>query len=227
MSLEVEHIAKHYGNKIIFDDFSLQFPEHQITTILGPSGCGKTTLLNLLAGHIPADGGDTGSFNHQEISYIYQEPRLLPWKTVLENIEFVLHAGHSNEIAEQIALEYVEMMELTAFSGYYPAKLSGGMKQRVSLARAFAYPSEIILMDEPFNSLDLKLKETLMKAFLDLWKRDNRTVIYVTHDIDEALQMGHRICILSLPPVKVIRVFDLGLPGFDPFAIKREIIDLL
>ena len=189
MNLDVKHIDKAWGELVIYRDFSVSFPQNQISSIVGPSGCGKTTLLNMMAGTIRPDQGSLDEFSNKSVSVIFQEPRLLPWKTVQENLIFVLREHFSMHRCQAIADEYLDMVGLSDFARYYPAQLSGGMKQRVSMARAFAYPSEIILMDEPFRALDVKLKENLERSFVRLWETDKRTVIFVTHDIDEALQL--------------------------------------
>ena len=187
---ELKNIYKSFDGLEIFSDFSLRLKENCINCILGPSGCGKTTLLNLLAEIIIPDKGSIAGLPPR-VSYVFQEPRLLPWKTVRKNIEFVLRDHFSSDQVKERAEKYMELVELSRFAGYYPGRLSGGMKQRASLARAFSYDSSLILMDEPFNSLDYKLKKTLGKALLRLWEEEKRTVVYVTHDIDEAVGFGH------------------------------------
>jgi NitT/TauT family transport system ATP-binding protein len=218
---ELQHIYKDYDGLEIFSDFSLKLEENRINCILGPSGCGKSTLLNMLAEIItPVKGSITGLPSH--ISYVFQEPRLLHWKTVRKNIEFVLK-DHlpSKEVKERVE-KYLKLVELDAFGNYFPSKLSGGMKQRASLARAFSYDSGLILMDEPFNSLDYKLKKTLGAAFLRLWEEDKRTVVYVTHDIDEAVEFGHYIFVLAGPPVKIVKRIESK-----EFSNKLELKELI
>ncbi|MFO7827539.1 MAG: ABC transporter ATP-binding protein [Bacteroidales bacterium] len=207
MSLQIKHLYKTFDDITLFKDFNIDIKEHTISCILGPSGCGKTTLLNMISNTIQPDSGEFNGFNDKDISYIFQEPRLLPWKTVIENIAFVLDESLSEAEKETIAARYSQLVELDKFNNFYPSKLSGGMKQRVAIARAFSYPSDIILMDEPLKALDLKLKLTLMKSFRRLWQTDKRTVIFVTHDIDEALLLGNDIYVFSKAPVEIKKKF--------------------
>ena len=207
MKMELKNIVKSYGELEIFKDFSISFISGSINCILGPSGCGKTTLLNIMNGSVLPGSGNRGDFSKLCFSYVFQEPRLLPWKTVKENIAFVLKERMSDDSLQQRLDEYLTLVQLEKFSDYYPSRLSGGMKQRVSLARAFSYDSDIILMDEPFKALDYKLKNNLIEQFVNLWEKDKRTVIFVTHDVDEVLQIGHQMFLFSNPPVKVIEQF--------------------
>ncbi len=201
MSLAIRHLKKSYPQIAVFEDFSLTLRENMITCILGPSGIGKTTLLNIITGISPPDSGDISDFSNKTFSYIFQEPRLLKWKTVYENINFVLRDIYPLQKSHEISEKYIDIVGLSEFRHYYPGQISGGMEQRVSIARAFAYPSDILIMDEPFKSLDHKLKKTLMGAFIQLWESDKRTVISVTHDSEEAAYIGNDIFILeeSLP----------------------------
>jgi len=200
MLISIKDLDKNYHGKPVFDKFNIEFESNQIACLLGPSGCGKTTLLNIISGLVKADSGEISGFNHHSISYLFQEPRLLPWKTVWDNIGFVLKEKLQNRKVDKIIEEYVRLVGLWDYRHYYPNQLSGGMKQRVAIARAFAYPSEILLMDEPFKGLDPKLKSDLIKAFLDLWETDKRTVVFVTHEIDEAIAIGQSIYVLSERP---------------------------
>jgi len=224
--LHASHIYKSWGTQVIYHDFSVSFPEGQITSILGPSGCGKTTLLNILDGsHIP-ERGEIQDFLNKRISVIFQDPCLLPWMSTLANIEFVLLDQFNKRKSRSLALEYLEMMGLVEFQSYYPSQLSGGMKQRVAMARAFAFPSEIILMDEPFRAMDVKLKDNLIVEFLKLWRKDKRTVIFVTHDINEALKLGSLIYVFSKPEVMIAGVFKNNEIA-DKAELTSKIIELL
>lgn len=207
MKLELQHIYKNYGDLEIFRDFSMNFIPGNINCILGPSGCGKTTLLNILNGSLQADSGDISDFASLRASYVFQEPRLLPWKTVKENIAFVLKEKFEEAELQHRLKEYISIVQLEKFADYYPSALSGGMKQRVSLARAFSFDYDIMFLDEPFKALDNKLKYHLIEEFLSLWEKDKKTLIFVTHDVDEALQIGHHLFILSNPPVQTSEYF--------------------
>lgn len=213
MTIAVQALTKSFGTLSVLKNFNLDFSYHHITCILGPSGAGKTTLLNVLSGLVPPDSGQVLGLNGEAVSYLFQEPRLLPWKTVRDNFDFVLTDPYPDP-AERSAVisRYLALVELQDFANYYPAQLSGGMKQRVAIARAFAYPSKLLLMDEPFKALDMQLKYSLMADFIELWQKDKRTVICVTHDLEEALYLGDRICVFSSLPARVHKEFSIDLP---------------
>jgi NitT/TauT family transport system ATP-binding protein len=204
MSLLIKDLHKAYKGFVLFRDFSITFPEERITCILGPSGCGKTTLLNIIGKTVVPDSGSLAGFEDRQFSFIFQEPRLLPWKTVGGNIEFVLDRSMPAGVRKERAMNLAGLVELEKFVEYYPSQLSGGMRQRVSIARAFAPPSDIILMDEPLGGLDVALKQNMIRWFTQLWETDRRTVIFVTHDIDEALFLGDEIVVFSHPPVQIL-----------------------
>ncbi len=226
MRLEIRSLYKNFDTVTLFSDFSVSFQEGTITCILGPSGCGKTTLLNIIGGITEPESGQMTGFMEKTISYIFQDPRLLPWKTVEENIEFVLGRDMAAEQRKKISRQLIKLMELEDFAAYYPSKLSGGMRQRVSIARAFAYPSDIILMDEPLKGLDIKLKLNLIRIFSRMWQTDKRTVVFVTHDVDEALLLGSDIIVLSRPPAQIILKKRIDLP-YEKRSLESEYLKKL
>ncbi|MFA7672686.1 MAG: ABC transporter ATP-binding protein [Clostridia bacterium] len=197
--LSIKNLTKSYGDNEVLKDFSLGIEEHLITCILGKSGSGKTTLLNILSSLIDEYKGDVTDFRDKSFSYIFQESRLISWYDVYRNLEFVMHKKDDNAI-----MKCLKMVDMEAYTASYPSELSGGMAQRVSIARAFLEKSDILLMDEPFKGLDPTQKNDIVERFMQLWKEDKRTVVYVTHDIDEALYIGNDIVIIGEKPAKVI-----------------------
>ncbi|MBI9098719.1 MAG: ABC transporter ATP-binding protein [Spirochaetaceae bacterium] len=212
MSLNLHNISVNFGNLSVLKDVSMKFETGAISVVLGPSGCGKTTILNLLTSMVKAQTGKLEGVGGHNFSYLFQEPRLLPWLTVKSNLKFVLGEIESKEKREQLCSRFLEMTDLSDFSDWYPGKLSGGMKQRVAIARAFAHPSDIILMDEPFQALDLKLKLSLINQFISLWKGEKRTVVLVTHDIHEAITLADKIFVLSEKPASIVDSFNIEEP---------------
>ena len=212
MDIQIKNLTKEYGRLKVYENFSLSVPEQKVTCILGPSGCGKTTLLNMISGLIKPDSGEFKGFNHQSISYLFQEQRLLPWKTVWQNIDFVIKDLYPKQQRAELIGRYLKMVNLVDFKHYKPNQLSGGMKQRVSIARAFVFPSDILLMDEPFKGLDMELKISVLNSFINLWQQDLRTVIFVTHDIDEALYLGDKIHLLGGLPSRVKQTVNIPIP---------------
>jgi NitT/TauT family transport system ATP-binding protein len=208
MSLKLENISKSYPDRLILDRFSLEFKPGSITCLFGPSGCGKTTLLKLMSGLSTVDSGSVSGFAEEKISFIFQETRILPWKTVLENVMFPLVDKFSRKQATDIARKFIRLVGLEKEEEFFPYQLSGGMKQRVSIARAFAFPGTLVLMDEAFQNLDIKLKNSILDAFLNIWKEDGRTVIFVTHDIEEAIKLGQQIIFLNNSPLQIIRLVN-------------------
>jgi len=180
----------------------------------------------MISGTLKPDQGTFTGFDGKVQSYIFQEPRLLPWKTVEQNLAFVLNHIEDTETKEKLIKQFLRLVELDKYSHYYPSQLSGGMKQRVAIARAFAYPSDIILMDEPLKTLDFKLKQTLMKAFGKLWQLDKRTVLFVTHDVEEALTLGNDIYLFSKQPVTIKQKFTINTPIAERSIDSDELVQL-
>lgn len=202
----VRNISKSYNDLVVLDDITIEFEEFKTTAILGPSGCGKTTLLNIAAGLDQADSGSVEGFLYEKLSFVFQEDRLIPWRTVGDNIRFVLKGKIGRDKIEWTVNRYLGQFGLKDYINYYPKKLSGGMKQRVGMLRAFAYPSDILLMDEPFRSLDIANKKASIDFLKELLACEMRTCILVTHDLDEAVELGDKIVILSDKPTQVKKV---------------------
>ncbi|NLW22841.1 MAG: ATP-binding cassette domain-containing protein [Tissierellia bacterium] len=208
MKYKVKNIVKYYGQLKVLDNISIDFAENKTTCILGPSGCGKTTLLNIIAGIIKPDSGKLVGFDGEDISFVFQEDRLIPWKNVRDNINFVLKGKMDRRKIESTVDKYLELVDLQEYKYYYPKNLSGGMRQRISILRAFAYPSNFLIMDEPFKSLDINNKQIVIQFFKKLRIAEKRTCILVTHDIEEALDLGDKIVIFSGRPARVKKVME-------------------
>lgn len=203
----VKHIKKSFGDLKVLNNISIDFTEGKITCILGPSGCGKSTLLNIISGIIKDYTGEVVGFEKQDMSFVFQEDRLIPWLTVYDNMKFVLKGKYPGDKLKEIISDYLLLVGMEDYHGFYPSDLSGGMKQRASIARALAYDGKIIIMDEPFKSLDIKNKMQLLKDFKDICKKTKSTAVLVTHDIDEAIEIGDQIYILSDKPSQVKHVW--------------------
>lgn len=186
--IELRNVTKRYGAQTVYEDFSLSLEEGKITCLLGASGCGKTTLLNMLAGLTPFEGEIVPA--GLRCSYIFQQPRLVPNLTVGGNLRLVCKD-------EERIVGMLARVGLSEKRNAYPAELSGGQAQRVSVARAFLHPAKLFLMDEPFSSLDTVLKIRLIGLFCELWREQSPTVVFVTHDAEEACMLAHRVLIFG------------------------------
>lgn len=198
--IKIKGLTVKYDDFTVIDQFTYDFKEHEITALCGPSGCGKTTLLNAVSGLIKSGGFINVS---DKLSYIFQEDRLLPWMTVYDNVAYVLKGLYDEETLKERILHYLKLVGLIQVKDHYPKSLSGGMKRRVSLARAFAYPSDVLLMDEPFKGLDKVLKDQIIRDFLLLWENDKRTVLMVTHDEAEVKAFSNRVLHLKGLPLEI------------------------
>ena len=208
------------GSNPIFEDLNVDVKPGEFVAILGPSGCGKTTLLNLLSGFFQSDAGQV-LLRGKEIQpedphfgYVFQSATLFPWLSAVENVEFGLRmSGKLNaEQRREKAIKYLSLVGLAGFEDYLPARLSGGMQQRVSLARTLVLEPHLLLMDEPFAALDAITRESMNDELLKLWDRLGQTVIFITHDIDEAIYLSDRVLVLNKPPGGIFRQLENKLP---------------
>jgi NitT/TauT family transport system ATP-binding protein len=209
--------------RLIIDRISLDIPSGQFVCVLGPSGCGKSTLLNALAGFVaPASGrirvdGERITAPGADRGVVFQDPTLFPWKTVIENVSLgPLLAGRGAAEAERIGRTLLSRVGLSARSDSFPKQLSGGMQQRVGIARALANNPRVLLMDEPFGALDAQTRSMMQRVLLDVWAGIAVTVLFITHDIDEAVILADRIVIMSASPGRVID--DIAVPLARPRA---------
>ena len=227
MSIILNQVSVRFSDLKVLENIEMSFQEGEISVVLGPSGCGKTTVLNLLTSMISPGKGAVTGLENRKFSYLFQEPRLLPWLTVEGNLKFVLDEIKSSDKKEELCNRFLQMTDLSDYKDWYPATLSGGMKQRVAIARAFAHSSDVILMDEPFQGLDLKLKLSLIDKFISLWKEERRTVVLVTHDIHEAVKLADQVYVFSEKPARIVDSFSLEekreerSPG-SPLYLKYE-----
>jgi NitT/TauT family transport system ATP-binding protein len=198
---------------------NLSIRENEFVSIIGPSGCGKTTLLKIIDGLISCDRGEISIDGKRVIgpgpdrAVVFQTFALLPWRTVLANVEFSLELRRlPKEECARTAREYLKRVGLADFENHYPHELSGGMQQRAGLARALAVNPMILLMDEPFGSVDAQTRQLLQEELLELWQRERKTVIFITHSMDEAVYLSDRVVVMTPRPGKVAEVLDVPLP---------------
>ncbi len=200
-------------------DVSFTVPEGKFICIIGPSGCGKTTLLRMISGLERPDRGKvligereiTGPV--REIGYIFQEPTLLPWRTVMKNVEFGLEvAGVSGPARREKARAALELVELQDFADFYPKEISGGMKQKVAMAMALVVEPKVLLMDEPFVALDCQTRNYMQAALLQIWEKAKKTVLFVTHNVEEAVFLGDEIICFTSRPAEIGKVLKVDIP---------------
>lgn len=207
------------GTLNVLDDLSFEIGVGEFVCLVGPSGSGKSTLLRILAGLLPANSGEL-SLHGQSIrgpqpgvSLVFQDPNLMPWRSALENIRLPLEIlGQANGAAEERAQAMVDLVGLRGFEGALPADLSGGMAQRVAIGRALVQDPDILLMDEPFGSLDALTRERMGEELLRIWDADHKTIVLVTHDINEAVYLADRVLVLSARPARLKLDLRIELP---------------
>ena len=219
MDLHLQNISHRYGDLEVLRDIDLDIKHGQIVCIIGPSGCGKSTLLRFIGGlERPSAGevlqiGETPASSLNPLTYIFQDFALLPWRTVEGNISLVLEDhGISKAQAAAIIDDVLERTKLSDFKTAWPRQLSGGMKQRVAIARALSVNPAVMLMDEPLSALDSQTRELLMGDLIELWTRERFTACYITHNLAEAVRLGHRIVVLSRRPGTIREIVDIDTP---------------
>ncbi|MSU90298.1 ATP-binding cassette domain-containing protein [Rhodobacteraceae bacterium 2CG4] len=236
-AVSVRHISKNYGPVEALRDLSLEFPRGQLTSLLGPSGCGKTTLLKIIAGLLEPTSGEI-EVNGRKVTgpgpdraFVFQDFALMPWANVIRNVGFGLEMrGVPTSEREAIAERYIRQVGLAGFEKSYPHELSGGMRQRVGLARALAVDAEVLLMDEPFSAVDEQTRRKFQEDLLGLVQNENKTFIFVTHSIEEAVYVSDQIAILLPRPSRVheiIRPSSFRNKGVDNIRRDPEYLDIV
>lgn len=220
MILEIKDLKKSFpkkkGEMVAIADFDLDVKEGEFVCILGPSGCGKTTILRIIAG---LESPSTGKImlNNKEISgpgsdrgMVFQEFALFPWRTVRRNVEFGLELKSVPSEERKVRTQrYIDLVGLNGFEDYHPYQLSGGMKQRVGIARALANEPEILLMDEPFGALDAQTRNLMQKELLRIWSETKKTVIFITHSVDEAVFLADRVVVMTARPSSIGQIYEI------------------
>jgi len=208
----------------------LQIEDGEFVCVVGHSGCGKTTLLNILAGFLEPSAGtiqvDGGKRAQDDIGVVFQEYALFPWRTALENVEFGLQMRNVPAPARrQVARRFLELVKLGRAADTYPHQLSGGMRQRVAVARALAYDPALLLMDEPFGALDAQTRETLQSLTEEIWQKTGKTIFYVTHNLSEAVYLASRIVVMRPHPGRIHKIVPVDLPR-PRDALSPEFVEL-
>jgi NitT/TauT family transport system ATP-binding protein len=221
--IRIEHVGKEYvsnGRKMrAVEDISLDIRDSEFICIVGPSGCGKSTLLRMISGLEPVTSGEIRMGGKKitspspEIGFVFQEYTLFPWRTVAKNVEFGLELKKMPpEEREKVAGKYIDMVGLEKFKDSYPHQLSGGMRQRTAIARTLAVNPEILLMDEPFGALDAQTRNILQEQLLDIWNKEKKKVLFVTHNVDEAVFLADRVIIMTARPGRIKEIVDINIP---------------
>jgi NitT/TauT family transport system ATP-binding protein len=228
LKLAVEHLHKQFGDLAVLQDINLAIDSGAFISVVGPSGCGKTTFLRIVAGLEPATSGAL-RIDGQPLAgpdgkrgFVFQNDSLLPWRTVLANALIGPEvAGQVGEKERKRTLDLLRLVGLGGFEQYFPRQLSGGMRQRVNLARALAIDPEVLLMDEPFAALDAQTREIMQTELLRIWEQGRKTVLFVTHQIDEAVFLSDRVLVFARRPGRLQESVDIELPRPRELAIKR------
>ena len=217
MKVRIARVSMRFANMHVLEDIELGVPAGEFVCILGPSGCGKSTLLNIVAGFLkPSEGevtidGEAVAGPDPRRIFVFQERGVFPWLTVEGNIGFGLFRQSESEKRERIK-HYVQLVGLTGFEKAYPRELSGGMKQRLEVARALAVNPDVLYLDEPFGALDSITRLQMRRELLRIWQAERKTILFVTHDIEESVQLADRVVVLSARPGRVRRIVNVDIP---------------
>lgn len=225
-SVSVSGVVHKFANLEVISSIDLNIAEGEFVSIVGPSGCGKTTLLNIIAGLVPLQTGEVSIFGtkpsegRHDVAYMLARDSLLPWRRTLENAEFGARIrGMDPKVRRERARSLLKEVGLGAFEDKYPKELSHGMRQRVALARTFCLDAALLLMDEPFGALDAQTKLQLEEVLLSLWNDQRRTVIFITHDLSEAIALSDRVIVMAARPGKIIADLRIDLPR--PRSVRK------
>ncbi|MEK6601737.1 MAG: ABC transporter ATP-binding protein [Candidatus Binatota bacterium] len=230
VGLRMEYYQPRTGGRLLaLDNINLSVEEGEFVTIVGPSGCGKTTFINIADGLLKPTGGKimldgkevTGPGNDRAM--VFQDPCLLPWRTVLRNVLFGLECrGQEGNVERERALKFIKLVGLSGFEDHYSHELSGGMQQRCNLARALTVDPEILIMDEPFAALDAQTREIMQMELLRIWNEAKKTVLFITHQINEAIYLADRVIVFGARPGRVKDVLKIDIPRPRKLAVKRD-----
>jgi ABC-type nitrate/sulfonate/bicarbonate transport system ATPase subunit len=238
--IQVENLTKMFGDLLVLKDLTFDIYDGEFLCVVGPTGCGKTTFCNVVSrllpstkGSITMDGEEINPSRHN-VSFVFQEPSCIPWRTVWQDIGIGLEIKKANSLESERRLkDIIQLVGLKGFENFYPHQISAGMKQRVAIARAFVTEPDLLLMDEPFGQLDTNTRFQIETRLIEVWEKTKRTVIFVTHNLEEAVYLAERILVLTNKPTTIKEVVKVDLPRPRNFAdpkfvsIRRRVTDLV
>ena len=228
VKLAVKDLTKYFGDLEVLRSIGIEVRRGEFISIVGPSGCGKTTFLRIIGGLEKADAGEARLDGRRiegpgkDRGFVFQQDNLLPWRNVLANTEIGPEiSGERNSTQRERMMGLLRLVGLGGFEHYYPRQLSGGMRQRVNLARALAIDPDVLLMDEPFSALDAQTREIMQTELMRIWEEGRKTVLFVTHQIDEAVYLSDRVLVFARRPGRIQEIVDIELPRPRPLSVKR------